>query len=83
MLYPHKRINENTALYLHDYLVQDHESHRPAATSPFEWEQQWEKTAELRGALGEVRQTLGQYADLLAEVAQVPSLIVGLPRELS
>ncbi len=60
-------------------LVQDYESHRPAAVSPFEWERQWDRGAELRGALGEVRQTLGEYADLLAEVAQVPRLTTLMP----
>jgi hypothetical protein len=55
-------------------LLQDHESHRPETVSALEWEQQWDRTGEMREALDEVRQTLSAYADLLAEVAQVPNL---------
>jgi hypothetical protein len=64
-------------------LVQDHDSHRPVTTSAFEWEKKWEKTAELREALNEVRLTLGEYADLLAEVAQVPNLTDLVPTKSS
>jgi hypothetical protein len=39
-----------------------------------EWEQSWDRIDELRDALAEVRQTVNQYAALLAEVADVPAL---------
>ncbi len=39
-----------------------------------DWEQSWERIDELSAALAEVRQTVSQYARLLAEVADVPAL---------
>jgi hypothetical protein len=42
--------------------------------SPLEHERRWKKAKELRDALNDVRPKLMEYADILAEVADVPSL---------
>jgi hypothetical protein len=55
-------------------LLQDWEDQRPPDRSRVEWEQSWDRIGELRDALAEVRQTVRQYAKLLAEVADVPDL---------
>jgi len=52
-----------------------YESTRATDVSPLEHERTWHKGQELRGALEDVRKTLTAYADLLGEVAGVPSLI--------
>jgi hypothetical protein len=51
-----------------------YESTRPANVSPLDYERAWSLAPELRQALDELRVTLTQYADTLAEVAQVPPL---------
>jgi hypothetical protein len=55
-------------------LLLDREDQRPPEVTRVEWEQSWERIDELRDALVEVRQTVSQYARLLAEVADVPAL---------
>jgi hypothetical protein len=57
----------------HPKLV-DHESRRPTDISQADYEQAWAQNEELRAVLREIRPTLEQYAELLAEVAGVPSL---------
>jgi hypothetical protein len=57
-------------------LLEEHESNRPAGVSRLEHERQWEHHALLRHELEEVRQSLLRYADLLAEVSGVQSLVV-------
>jgi hypothetical protein len=55
--------------------ITHYESTRGAQVSPLEHERNWNKSQDLRAALEEVRKTLVAYADLLGEVAGVPSLI--------
>lgn len=50
------------------------EATRTTDVSPATHEAVWSHTAELRAALGEVRGSLSDYADLLAQVAGVPPL---------
>jgi hypothetical protein len=52
-------------------LLLDYEVGRPDGTSQAEWERSWPRSQELRGVLDEVRDTLLQYADLLANVADI------------
>lgn len=54
--------------------LQDHESRRPAGASALQHEQAWPAAVELRATLEELRVRLVSYADLLAEVCEVPSL---------
>ena len=61
-------------------LLLDHENGKPAATSASAWEQQWPHGAELRQEIVRTRAELTAYADLLAQVAGVPSLILPPPR---
>ena len=56
-------------------LLLDYENTRESSVSPLEHEKRWEKHDELRQVLDEVRVVLTDYADLLARVAGVPSLI--------
>lgn len=60
-------------------ILEDYESKRPEGTSRLEHERQWERNRELRDVLEDTRKTLLQYAETLAEVAQVRSLII--PRD--
>ena len=57
-------------------LLLDYESIKDPSLSPLEHERQWERYEELRNELNNVRQVLIEYAELLAQVAGVPSLIV-------
>jgi hypothetical protein len=57
-------------------LLLDYENTKDSTISPLEHERQWEKHEELRQVLNEVRGVLIEYAELLAQVAGVPSLIV-------
>lgn len=57
-------------------LLLDYENIRERSVSPFEHERRWDKYQELRQELNNVRGILTDYADLLAKVADVPSLIV-------
>jgi len=56
-------------------LLLDYENTRQSGVSPLEHEQKWDKNEELRQVLNEVRIVLTDYADLLAQVAGVPSLL--------
>ena len=60
-------------------LLLDYESHKPADASAVEWEKRWDKNGELRRALASARGSLIAFADLLAAVASVPSLIIPAP----
>jgi hypothetical protein len=53
----------------------DHEARRPEGVSALIHEQAWEHNAAVREELARVRQTLTQYADLLAQVADVDRLV--------
>jgi hypothetical protein len=57
-------------------LLQAHESKNKDGISTAEHERKWKQAKELRQEINQVRLTLIEYANLLAEVAQVPSLIV-------
>jgi len=57
-------------------LLLDYESTKKTSVSALEHERQWDKYEELRQVLNKVRDVLIQYANLLAQVADVPSLIV-------
>ena len=54
--------------------LQDYEDQRPATATRVEWEASWSEINALRRAIDEVRTTINQYADLLADVAEVPNL---------
>jgi hypothetical protein len=56
-------------------LLRDYEDTRQSSVSSVEHERRWEKYAELRREIANVRVPLMEYANLLAQVAQVPSLI--------
>jgi len=60
-------------------LLLDYESSRKKLISPLEREKQWDKYEELRHVLNDVRSVLIEYANLLAKVAKVPSLITKRP----
>ena len=55
-------------------LLLDYETSRAGTVSPWEHERRWEKNGELRVVLNEVRAILIQYANVLSDVADVPSL---------
>lgn len=57
-------------------LLLDYESTKESSVSPLEHERKWDKNEELRGVLNDVRDVLTKYADLLAQVTDVPSLII-------
>jgi hypothetical protein len=61
-------------------LLLDYEHTKEGSVSPLEHERRWDKSGELRGVLNEVRGVLIDYANLLAQVADVPSLIVNRSR---
>lgn len=56
-------------------MLQEYESKRPGTVSIADHEQQWEYYAELRQVIDDVREPLVEYANLLAKVAGVPSLL--------
>ena len=56
-------------------LLLAYEAHRESSVSALEYEQRWSQQEELRRVLNELRATLVEYANLLAQVAGVPSLI--------
>lgn len=66
-------------------LLEDHEASRPEGVSRLDHEKRWEHQALLRHELIEVRETLLRYADLLAKVTGVQSLVipVGHPGPMS
>ena len=57
-------------------LLQAHESKNKGELSAAEHEKEWKQTKELRQEINRVRLILIDYANLLGEVAQVPSLII-------
>lgn len=57
-------------------ILEDYESKRPEKISRLEHEGRWECNQELRDVLEKTRETLLQYAETLAEVAEVRSLII-------
>ena len=59
----------------HPLLLQ-YENSKPVSVSSVEHEHQWKHSEKLRKELNEVRSLLIEYANILAEVAGVPSLIV-------
>ena len=56
-------------------LLLDYENRRDISVSPLEHEKSWDKHDELRQILNDVRLSLTEYANILATVAKVPSLI--------
>ena len=57
-------------------LLLDYERTKDSSLSPLIHEREWDKAEELRQDLNDVRSTLIEFADYLAQVASVPSLIV-------
>ena len=57
-------------------LLLDYESKKTKDMSLVEHEKLWDKNQELRTELNKVRHILVEYAEILAEVAKVPLLIV-------
>jgi hypothetical protein len=58
-------------------LLTDYESTRTDNTPPTEHEKSWDKYEELREVLNEdVRSTLADFAELLAEAARVQSVVM-------
>ncbi len=57
-------------------ILLDYENTKEGSVSPSEHERKWDKHEELREVLNGVRIVLIKYANLLAQVADVPSLIV-------
>jgi hypothetical protein len=57
-----------------------HEATMPPGASPVAHEREWEHAAELRDALADLRETLVDYAQLLGQVAGVPSLVLDADR---
>ena len=57
-------------------LLLDYESTKEPSISPVNHESTWDRSGELRQALNDVRSVLIEFADYLAQVANVPSLII-------
>jgi hypothetical protein len=57
-------------------LLLDYESKKPDSLSPLEHERNWDRYDELRKVLEDTRGSMNQYANSLAAVAGVPSLII-------
>ena len=55
-------------------LLLDYENQRDAKTSSIEHETRWSSANELRRCLNDVRLNMIDYANVLAEVANVPKL---------
>jgi len=55
-------------------LLADYENSKPPDVSAFEHERKWEYSRELRGELADAHATLRDYANLLAQVSDVPRL---------
>ena len=64
-------------------LLLDYETTKESLVSPSEHEKQWDRYEELRQVLNETGGVLTQYANLLAEVADVPPLTVEGPTSYS
>lgn len=52
-------------------LLADHEAQRDPGVSPVDHERQWPQASELRHEIEATRQTLRDYADILAQVAGI------------
>ena len=61
-------------------MLQDYESRKDTSVSPMIHEGRWENAKELRQELNDVRMTLIEFADCLAKVASVPSLVTQKPK---
>lgn len=57
-------------------LLLDYESTKEPSLSPVNHESTWDISGQLRQALNDVRSVLIEFADYLAQVANVPSLII-------
>ncbi len=57
-------------------LLLDYESRKPESISPLEHEQKWDRSEELRTALNDTREILIEWANVLSDVAGVPSLVI-------
>jgi len=57
-------------------LLKDYEDKRPTDISSVEYERTWPHYTDLRAEINKVRMPLTEYANLLANVAGVPSLII-------
>jgi hypothetical protein len=57
-------------------LLLDYENVRPKTAPSLEHELKWERNDELRRELSRVRLLLIEYGDILAKVADVPSLVI-------
>ncbi|MEI6776118.1 MAG: hypothetical protein WCK70_04420 [Chloroflexales bacterium] len=60
-------------------LLRDYEHSRPETISLIAHERAWQFYDEIRGELAELRKPLTEYANLLADVAGIPSLIIDRP----
>jgi hypothetical protein len=56
-------------------LLLDYEKSRPETISTLEHERRWDRNKELRDVLDKTRDILLQYANILADVAEVPPLV--------
>jgi hypothetical protein len=56
-------------------MLKDYEDQRPQGTSVTNHERAWEKSTELRKSLNDVRLQIVEYANVLAEVAEVSPLV--------
>ncbi|MED1535670.1 hypothetical protein [Bacillus pseudomycoides] len=57
-------------------LLLEYENKRSESVSLVEHEKEWDKFNELKTVLEEIRQILVEYAEILGQVAGVPSLII-------
>ena len=57
-------------------LLLDYENAKSNQISTSEHEKKWDKNDELRNVLNDVRLVIIEYANVLAQVANVPSLII-------
>jgi transcriptional regulator with XRE-family HTH domain len=57
-------------------LLKAYEETRPDAISVTQYEQQWERYAELREEISKVRKGLTAYAHVFAQIAEISSLII-------
>lgn len=57
-------------------LLLDYENARPVEHSPYEYELRWKHYDQVRNTLNNLRDVLAEYADVLARVAGVPSLVI-------
>ncbi len=62
-------------------VLKSYEETRPISLSPLEHEHKWAHYSELRQEIEEARLVLIQYANLLAQVAEVPLMIIQPPRQ--